>query len=153
MYATLGAEKAVRICTADDERRVFDARFVSRLPAYHLGLEALVLGPTKVHPSEHLGPVLGVDPASAGVDVDDRVVVVALIGEHALELERAHGALETDDLIGDFVDELRIAFGHLDELAQVLGFTRGSLEREDRLFGGSALAHRPLSPLGVVPEA
>ena len=48
----------------------------------------LALGPPQVHAQEHLGPVLGVGAAGAGMDRHDRVVVVQLAGEQRLGLER-----------------------------------------------------------------
>ena len=50
-------------------------------------LEAAALGPAQVHPLHHLGPVLRVGPAGAGVDLADRVALVVLAGEQALQLE------------------------------------------------------------------
>src|SRR5690606_10621470 len=48
---------------------------------YDLQIEAAPLGPPAVHPGEHLGPVLRVDPASAGVYREDGVTLVVLSGE------------------------------------------------------------------------
>ena len=53
-----------------------------------LDLEAAPLGPAHLHPQHHLGPVLGVGAAGAGVDRDERVAGVVAAGEQPLLLER-----------------------------------------------------------------
>jgi hypothetical protein len=50
-------------------------------------LEALALGPADVHAHQHLGPVLGLGAAGAGVHGDDGVERVGLAGEHGLGFE------------------------------------------------------------------
>jgi hypothetical protein len=50
--------------------------------------EAPPLGPAAVHPQQHLGPVLRVDPAVLGVDATDGVGLVVLAGEEAAQLEQ-----------------------------------------------------------------
>ena len=57
-----------------------------------LDLEAAPLRPAQVHPQHHLGPVLGVGAAGAGVDLGDRVALVVLAGEQAPQLERVERA-------------------------------------------------------------
>ena len=52
-----------------------------------LGLEASTLGPAHQHPQHHLGPVLRVGAAGAGVDLADRVALVVLAAEQRAQLE------------------------------------------------------------------
>ena len=54
----------------------------------HVDRVAVLLGPSQVHPEQHLGPVLRLGAARAGLDVEERVVRVHLAGEHPAELER-----------------------------------------------------------------
>ena len=42
------------------------------LPIEQLDRVAVLLGPVRVHPQQHLGPVVGVGAAVAGVDREDR---------------------------------------------------------------------------------
>ena len=55
--------------------------------AVELEAEAASLGPALVHPQQHLAPVLGVDAAVLGVDLDDAVGLVVLAGEQAAQVE------------------------------------------------------------------
>ena len=52
----------------------------------HCGLEAALVAPAQVHAEEHLGPVLRVSAARAGVDREDGVAAVVLAGEGELQL-------------------------------------------------------------------
>jgi hypothetical protein len=54
-----------------------------------LGLEPVALAPAQVHALQHLGPVLGLGAAGAGLDVEEGRGRVHLAAEHALELERS----------------------------------------------------------------
>ena len=59
---------------------------VARLEVDELALEAAALGPAQVHAQQHLGPVLRLGAAGAGVNRDDRVLAVVLAAEHLLGL-------------------------------------------------------------------
>ena len=80
----------------DDERRRQQARLLALGGLVDLDPEAAPLGPALVHAQQHLGPVLGVGAAGAGVQLDERVVLVVGPAEQAarLELARAIGDLE-----------------------------------------------------------
>ena len=56
-----------------------------------LDREAPALCPAQVHAQHHLGPVLGVGPPGAGVDLGDGVPLVVLAGEQAAQLEIVQG--------------------------------------------------------------
>ncbi len=58
----------------------------------HLGLEALALAVAQVHAPQHRGPVLRLGAAGAGLDVDEAVVRVQRVVEHAPEFELGDGA-------------------------------------------------------------
>ena len=62
-----------------------------------LDLEPVPLRPAHVHPHEHLGPVLGLGAAGAGMDREEGVAAVLGPLQHGLELERLHPA---GDLLG-----------------------------------------------------
>ena len=53
-----------------------------------LDAEAATFGPARVHAQQHLGPVLRVGAAGAGVQFDDGVVLVVGSAEETLGLER-----------------------------------------------------------------
>ena len=60
--------------------------FVAGLHVDDLALEAAALGPAEIHAQEHLGPVLRLGAAGAGMDGDDGVLAVVLAAEHLLGL-------------------------------------------------------------------
>ena len=56
------------------------------LSSMQLHLVAVLLGPARVHAHQHLGPVLRLGAAGAGVDLDVAVVAVGLAGQQAFDL-------------------------------------------------------------------
>ena len=96
--ALLGAVEAVGVLAADAEGGRLDPGLLARAGLEQLDLEAALLGPAHLHPQHHLGPVLGVGAAGAGVDRDDRVARVVGAGEEALLLEREQALLDRVEL-------------------------------------------------------
>ena len=68
VHARLALEIAVGHRPADGDRRVADAGLLVVLPLEQLDRVAVLLRPLRVHPQQHLGPVVGVGAAVAGVD-------------------------------------------------------------------------------------
>ena len=92
--AGLGAQWAVGIVAGHFERGALDARdFAGRL-LQDFDLEAASLAVARVHAHQHGGPVLRLGAALAGLDVDETVVRVHRVGEHAAELHVRHGFLQ-----------------------------------------------------------
>ena len=58
VHAALGGQQPVHVRALHRERRGLDARLLAVLDVVDLGVEALALGPPRVHPQQHLGPVL-----------------------------------------------------------------------------------------------
>ncbi len=56
------------------------------LSSMQLHLVAVLLGPAHIHAHQHLGPVLRLGAAGAGVDLDIAVVAVGLAGQQAFDL-------------------------------------------------------------------
>ena len=91
----LGGQQPVRVAPADDERRRQDAGFSAFGDLVDLDVESPPLRPAQVHAQHHLGPVLRVGPAGAGVDLRDGVALVVLAGEQGAQLELVERALAT----------------------------------------------------------
>ncbi len=81
---TSGAQVAVGVGATDRERCAVDARVVTDLIVEDLDLVAPWLAPAGVHAQEHVRPALGVCPARARVNADDRVGVIGRTPQHAL---------------------------------------------------------------------
>src|ERR1700735_5366163 len=94
MHAGLGAQPAVGIFTPHRHRGALDAGDLARTRIDDLAREAVRGAPAKVHAQQHLGPVLRLGAAGAGLDVQERAMRVHLAAEHALELELAYPRLE-----------------------------------------------------------
>ena len=93
-------------------------------------LKPRALGPAHHHPQHHLGPVLGVGAARAGVDGDERVARVVGPGEQPLLLERGEALLDRGELLLELGGHVRILLGELDEPLEVVDV---GLQRGERL--------------------
>ena len=122
--ALLGAVEAVGVLALDAEGGGLDAGLLPRARLQQLDLEAAPLGPAHLHPQHHLGPVLGVGAARAGVDGHERVAGVVGAGEQPLQLQRLEPRLDRAERLLDLVGELRILLGELDEPLEVLDVAR-----------------------------
>ena len=87
VHAVLGAQAPVGVAAADQERGRGDAGLGPGRHLVELDVEAAALGPAQVHAQQHVGPVLGVGPALAGLDLADGVGLVVLAGEQRAQLE------------------------------------------------------------------
>ena len=85
--ADLAVQQAEGVLAVDRERRALMPGFFAGLVVVEHGLEALPLGPAQVHAQQHLGPVLRLGAAGAGMDRDDGVAGVVLAGEQGFGLE------------------------------------------------------------------
>src|ERR687898_803550 len=87
VHAPLGLQVAVCVAPVDDQLGRRDAGLGARRAIVELGVEAPALGPACDHAQQHLGPVLRIDPALAGLDRHQRVALVVLAREHRLQLD------------------------------------------------------------------
>ena len=81
MDAVFALQKAVGILALNGDGRRLDARLVAVLIVQDLIGKVMPLRPAGIHPVEHLGPVLGLGAAGAGVEGQNGVVVVIFTGE------------------------------------------------------------------------
>src|SRR5439155_8682179 len=124
-----------------------DSSLLARMMVDQLDPGAVALGPARVHPLEHLGPILAFGAAGAGVDLDISVVGVRLAREQRGDLV-ALGALgKLVEAADGVVDQRSIAFafGELDQFYGVGEFALNRSGRSDRLLQALALAHQVLS--------
>ncbi len=61
--------------------------FFAVLVVVHFRLEALLLGPAEIHAQQHLGPVLALRAAGAGMHGDNGVERIGLAREHGARFE------------------------------------------------------------------
>jgi hypothetical protein len=114
-----------------------------------------VLAPAQVHAQHHLGPILRLGAAGAGLDVDKRVRAVHLAGEHALEFELLDACGKTIDILRDRGDRIVVVFAD-GEIEQVAGFGQRvgqAADAADDAFEIRAFFAKVLCTLRVVPDA
>ena len=111
--ALFRGEQAVGVGPGDLEGDAFDAGLVAGEEVELLDVEMLALGPAAVHAQEHLGPVLCLGAARAGMDFQDGVGVV-LGAEKGRELCVGQVAVQGLDLLGQGVEHFGAAvfLGH-----------------------------------------
>jgi len=107
----------------------------------HLGeLPALLLHELGVHPQEHARPVARLGAARPGVDAEEGVAAVVVLGHEAFGLE--HGEV--------FLEGLEVAFG-LDPSGLVL-FLLGQLEENLQLLGFGIIGQGFAKDVGNEPS-
>ena len=153
--AVLALQKAVGVLALDGDGRGFDARLVAVLIVQDLIGEVVALRPAGVHPVEHLGPVLGLGAAGAGMEGQDGVVAVVLPGEergHPGLLDLLLQGLETGLQLFQQLLILRL-LAHLAQGRQILPLGHQLVLAGDLVLQLlEALLHL-LGSLQVVPEA
>ena len=159
MHASFGVEQSVGEPALHDERRGQQAGLLALGHLVELDLEAPSLSPPRVHAQQHLRPVLGVRAAGARVDLGDRVALVVLAREQALQLEGTDARRERADRLGQLALESRVALvvstGLLHHLCEHLGVAEGRVERVERLEvprDAAELGRDRPRVIGVVPE-
>ena len=82
MHAALAGQLPEGVLADDGEGGRLDARLFAVLVVVHLRLEALLLGPAQIHAHQHLGPVLALRAARAGMHGDNGIQRIGLAREH-----------------------------------------------------------------------
>jgi hypothetical protein len=119
-----------------------------------LGDEALAVAVLEVHALEHRRPILRLGAARASLDVDEAVVGVERIGEHAAEFERRDVLLDFGGLGSDLLERCLVVIGpgEAEELRRVREAGVDAPERADYRFQRLLFLAQLLRALGVIPE-
>ena len=154
VHARFGLHPAIGIRALDLEGTGFDAGFFASAFLKPAHLEAAALGPARVHSCQHLGPVLGLGAAGAGVDLTIGVVGIGLARQQGFEprLGRLGARFGERPLgIGDHRLVL-LRFGHLDQADIVVDGGAQALDGGDGGLETRALAHHGLGLLRIAPQ-
>ena len=143
---------AVGARPANLDRRVLDPGFLAVGGIEDLRFQPAPLRPAHVHAGEHLRPVLGVDPAFAGVDDEDGVGAVVRPGEGRVQLELVDLLLELGAFPHELGGELLVVRRQLFEHGELLGLGRQPPPLADFVAHLTQAAHLRLGGAGVVPE-
>ena len=152
MDAGFAAEEAEGEVAGDGEGGGFDAGLVAVLNFVDLDFEVLALAPADVHAHEHLGPVLRLGAAGAGVDDDDGVERIGLFGEHGLRFELFGEVDEGGDLAGEVGLGVLAFFGEFEVGFDVVGAAGEFGVVGEEGFEAFAFAHERLRTRGVGPD-
>jgi hypothetical protein len=106
MHAVLGLQVAEGVVALDAQRGALDAGRVAAELVGDLDLPALTLAVPQVHAQQHLGPVLALGAAGAGVDRDEGSGTVVFAAHHALELHLLERALRRGECTFGLGEEL-----------------------------------------------
>ncbi len=152
MDAAFAGKLAEGVLADDREGGGLDAGLFAVLVVVHLGFEALLLGPAQIHAHQHLGPVLALGAARAGMHGDDGVERVGFAGKHGAGFElfikcgqRLDVALEIGEHIFALARQLEVGVDVARAAHQLLVVGH-------KILKALAVAHDGLAGGGVVPE-
>jgi len=152
-----GAQEAVGVRAFDQQGGVFDAGFLTGAVFHDFVVESLLFAVTGVHAQHHVGPVVGLGSAGAGVDVHVGVVGVEFAAKqrHHFEFGLHLGNLSKyrlgfDRKFLEFV--LTGAFREFDQSLEVFNFPFERCERIEEGFEAFDLRDGFLRGLLVIPE-
>jgi hypothetical protein len=154
MHAALGFQPAIGIDPADLDGRRFEPGALAGALFEPLDLVAMRLGPAHIHPQQHLGPILRLGAAGAGMDFEISVVAVGLARQQAFELALLCLVAQLFEVRLGFGDDLAVAlaFAELDQLQRLIDLALDAAVALDRALQPGALAQDRLRRGAVVPQ-
>jgi hypothetical protein len=154
VHAVLALEPAIGVVALHLDGGRLDASFFAACFLQVFDLVAVLLGPARVHAQQHVGPVLALGAAGAGMDFQEAIEAVGLAGQQRLQLAPRHLGLEPL--------ERRFSIGHdvgvvlnlaeLDHADVILDLALDAAKRRQLLLQRRALLHQPAGALGIVPQ-
>src|SRR6185369_13374521 len=152
--SSLGLEIAVGVFTGDGEGAALHAGLIAGLIFGNLGSPPLAFAVAEIHPQEHLGPVLGLGPAGAGIYGKVAGAAIVRSGEHPLEFGGNHLFFK---LFIQFVSFLKSRLvldlaAELDKHADIFSLTLQAVPARQYLFDHGSFAKDDLRPLIIIPE-
>ena len=130
MDAGFGREQPVGVVAGHGDRRALQPGLFARLIVDDLALEAAALGPAQVHAQQHLGPVLRLGAAGAGMNGEDGVLAIVLAAEHLLDLAGLHFLIERLERLRELGVDRLAGLRPFDQHGQVVALL---LERQHQI--------------------
>src|SRR5437867_829642 len=154
MHAVLGLEPAIGVAALHLDGGGLDARLLAAGLLDPIDLVAVLLGPARVHPQQHAGPILAFSAAGAGMDLDIAVVAVGLARKQRLELTARDVSAQLLERGLGLRHHLLVALGlaQLDHGELVVELALDTGDRVELVLERGALLHHALRALLVVPE-
>ncbi|MCY1276206.1 hypothetical protein D9M70_248650 [compost metagenome] len=154
VHADLSAQPAEGVLALDVHGGALDAGDFAFGQFDDGGVEAVLVGPAQVHAQQHVGPVLGLGAAGAGLDVQVGVVRVHLAAEHAAEFQLLEDLAQALDFGGDVVHRAFVVLldRHVQQVAGVGQAAGEVVQGLDDLRQLGAFTAEVLGVFGVVPD-
>jgi hypothetical protein len=114
VHADLSTQPTKGVLTFDMDGRTFDPGHFAGGQLHDGRLETAFISPTQVHAQQHVGPVLRLGTARAGLDIQIGVVGVHLVAEHTAKFKLFQRCAQALDFSGNVIDGGLIFFfgGH-----------------------------------------
>ena len=155
MHAALGLEPAIGVGATDRDGGGFEPGFLTAALFEPFDLVTVRICPADIHPQQHLGPILRLCAAGAGMNFEIAVVAIGLARQQAFELALGRlGAqsLERQLRLGHYA-EIALRLTQLDKLARLFDLAFDPPIAADRLVEPGALAEQSLRARRIVPQA
>ena len=154
MHAGFGLQPAIGVVPADLDGGGFDAGFFALRLFQIFDLEAVLLGPARIHAQQHRGPVLALGTAGAGVNFEIGVEPIRLAAQQRLKLaarDFLFQGLERGLGLGHHAF-IVLGFAEFDHADIVLELALDLADAAERVLQRGSLLHQLLRLLRVVPE-
>jgi len=154
MHTGFGAQMTVGIVADHFDSRAFYAGDLTIGLFQHFDLEAFALAVAQIHAQQHGGPVLRLGAAGTGLDVDEAVVRIHRVREHAAEFHRRDALFDVLDVGGGAIQALIVVFClcHFKQLGSIGKVLLDLLEAEHYAFQHFAFAAQVLCAFGILPD-
>ena len=154
VHAGFRTQHAKGIRAADLDRCALDPGHFAVGLLEQFGLEVAALGVAQVHAFEHGSPVLGLGAAGTGLDVDEAVVRVKRIVEHALEFQVGNLARQRRDIRRDRLQGGVVVFlaGQFEQFLGIVDSGAKQAHARADVLEELLFAAEVLGTLGIIPD-
>ena len=138
----------------DFKGRRFDAGLFASAFLDPLHLIAVGLAPAHIHAAHHLGPILGLGTAGAGMDFQEAVIAVGFPRQQAFDLLFLANLGQRGDVRLGLADDVAVIFhfAEFDQLQTIRQLAFQIVDFGDAFFDLGALSQQGLRFIRVVPE-
>ena len=154
MHAAFGLQPSIGVVTTDLNGGGFDAGFFTLRLFEIFDLEAVLLGPARIHAQQHFRPILAFGAASTGMNLQIRIKAVGFTGQQRFQFTPRDFLFEILQRGLCLCDHCLIVLGlaEFDHADVVLEFSLDLADAAKRILKRGPLLHQLLRLLGIVPE-
>ena len=154
MHSGFGFQPAIGVFTLDPHGHRFDASLLARALLYHLQLETARLAPARIHPGQHLRPILRLGSTGTSVNLEKTVIAVSFARQQTFELPLVGDDCQLGQRLLGLGDDILFTLD-LAQLNQANGILHLTLQRGDHgelPLQPVLLAHGLLRNGLIIPE-